>query len=519
MNAEQFFEAVAALPQASGGAAAAGAIEAATVIAGVEVARASAGDERKLRSAWRTRQGGGAQPLLLVADDPERSDALRVLGPRDGTGPLRSVAAQALLTALQRASEMPGLEAVREVATEVERLDQGGIPGLTVKGLGTQHLYGRRLRRQPQWTELEQAASGLSGNDWRSVLTGLGYTLDRRRDRGYVARIDGAHDCVVHPKASAAEFARLDEDGRPPEGVLLNDCEAEGAPYGLAGGGVSTAAVRSGARKPAPRPAATWTWMPRPSEATTGRCSACSRQATWPRAASSRSCRRRATTAPGCATASIARFVSGSCPCLGVELGRWASRDGMDLAEDGVRLELERAALTFVFRSLFLLYAESAGHLPMSQPAYREQSLTHTVSLPTRLATNSIRTPSVSGAVCRRWSRRCGPATAPGGCPPTTARYSRRTGSRGQRHSSAPRSPMPPSVPHWSASVATRRRGALGSTSPIWTSAISATSTRAPVAAAFAWPTATTATTPGAIGTSPADGDEEAEVAAASSCG
>ncbi len=63
-------------------------------------------------------------------------------------------------------------------------------------------------------------------------------------------------------------------------------------------------------------------------------------------------------------------------PVLGRELGRWARASGRDVADDGVRGELEAAALTWVFRALFLLYAESAGHLPMSNHTYAGRSFT-----------------------------------------------------------------------------------------------------------------------------------------------
>ena len=43
------------------------------------------------------------------------------------------------------------------------------------------------------------------------------------------------------------------------------------------------------------------------------------------------------------------------------------------------RRDLEAAALTFVFRALFLLYAESAGYLPMARDAYARGSLTQVV--------------------------------------------------------------------------------------------------------------------------------------------
>jgi hypothetical protein len=66
-------------------------------------------------------------------------------------------------------------------------------------------------------------------------------------------------------------------------------------------------------------------------------------------------------------------------PPLGLELGRWAQSQRRDLADDAQRRELEAAALTFVFRALFLLYAESAGYLPMARDAYARGSLTQIV--------------------------------------------------------------------------------------------------------------------------------------------
>ena len=66
-------------------------------------------------------------------------------------------------------------------------------------------------------------------------------------------------------------------------------------------------------------------------------------------------------------------------PTLGRALGRWARSRGDDVAADETREELERAALTLVFRALFILYAESADYLPMDNRSYRQASLTSLV--------------------------------------------------------------------------------------------------------------------------------------------
>src|SRR5207249_3444530 len=83
-------------------------------------------------------------------------------------------------------------------------------------------------------------------------------------------------------------------------------------------------------------------------------------------------------------------------PALGRELGEWASRNGVDVEEDAKRAELEAAALTFVFRALFLLYAESARHLPVEHEAYRPHSFTQIV----RDAANGV-----SGRSTTLWDR------------------------------------------------------------------------------------------------------------------
>ena len=201
---------------------------AAAMVSGIEIAAAMPASDQVLRRYWRERRGGGATPLLLITDDTTRPGSFRVLGPAAEAGPIRSVRSDALLAAIQRVSSRPRLEAVRELVSELERLDQAGIPGLRLRELLTLHTLDVRLRRDPtRWRRAVEVANSIpQGADWRGVLTALGYTLERRHKRGYLVRFDHRPIAVVHPKADAAEFSRLDQDGRPPEGMLLNDCHA-----------------------------------------------------------------------------------------------------------------------------------------------------------------------------------------------------------------------------------------------------------------------------------------------------
>jgi Eco57I restriction-modification methylase len=372
-------------------------IEESSVVGGVEVARAAPVHERQLRSSWRERWGGGPDPLLVLADDPDRDGVVRALGPLNAGGPLRVVGAQQLLRVLERLPSRPPLQAVRELAEELERLDRLGVGGLAVRGLGTLHLYTTRLRTPERWMGLEAATVGVGG-EWREVLVGLGYEVEQQPQRNWMVRYEGRPVALVRPLADAAAFARLDPDGRPPEGVLVDDCLRAGTPYGfLAAGGrlrlmeaapATGSAVTNyleldiGALAPEDRPLI---GLFAPAMLADGGFAALMEEArtfgTRLRLRLDRAIRQELL------------------PALALGLGRWAHAVGVDVTDDEEREALEAASLTFVFRLLFLMYAESAGYLPVAQEAYKPHSVTRLV----QEATDQLATPDTRSTAL--WDR------------------------------------------------------------------------------------------------------------------
>jgi hypothetical protein len=350
------------------------------LVAGIEVTTTTPAAERTLRKRWRDRRGGGATPLLLLADDASRPGCIAVLGTVDAAGPLRSIEAAALSEVLLRLVGRPRLDAVRELAAELDRLDQAGIPGLKLRDLLTIHTLDVRLRQDDgRWSRATEATKSIArGAEWRAVLTDLGYQVERRPRRGFLARHDGRPIAVIHPVREAADFSRLDADGRPPEGLLLNDCQSDGAPFGILAAGtrlrlfeadpqVGSAASRyvdldSSALQVDDFP---FLALLGPDYLAEGEFSALQEEARNFGA----SLRRRL-------DETIRQTVL---PTLGLALGKWSAGRRKDASADEVREELERAALTLVFRALFILYAEGAGYLPMDNRSYRQASLTSLV--------------------------------------------------------------------------------------------------------------------------------------------
>lgn len=375
VNTEELLEAVRALPGVRQ-VRSSPPLQNAVLVAGVEVARTATVPERSLRRIWRDRHGGGATPLLIVCDDSSRQGCLLALGTVDPGAPIRSIDNVALLRVFERIAPLPRLEAVRELAAELDRLDQAGIPGLKVRELLTLHTLDVRLRRdQARWPELVEVARSVApGADWKTVLNELGYELERRRHRGWLARSDGRPVIVVHPKADPAEFARLDSEGRPPEGVLLNDCRADGADYGILAAGsrlrmfeaestVGSASSRyidldAGALQEDDRPLL---GLLSPRYLAESRFAELETEAR--------------TFGAELRQRLDERIRQTVLPSLGRAFGRWAEANELDVRDDAARDELERAALTLVFRALFVFYAESAHYLPMEQRSYQQASL------------------------------------------------------------------------------------------------------------------------------------------------
>lgn len=349
------------------------------VVAGIEVAHAAVDEEAALRRAWRERHRGGATPLLLLSTASGNRTA-RALGPSDASGPLRTLDVAALESLLVRIAGLPRLRAVRELAAELDRLDQAGIPGVKVAGLLTRHTLDVRLRGDAsRWSALQAASGAVPATaGWQRSLTALGYDLERRPQRGWIARHDGRPVAVVHPKPDPSDFARLDAEGRPPEGLLLNDCAREGAAYGLL---TSGARLRLFNADPVQGAAATQ-WLDidvtalRPEDrALLGLLA--------PASLAEAGLRALQRDAQAFGTALRKRLDEGIrqrvLPTLGVALGRWARAQGRDLTDDAVRAELEGAALALVFRALFVLYAEAARYLPVDREMYRHHCLSDLV--------------------------------------------------------------------------------------------------------------------------------------------
>ena len=336
-----------------------------------EVATADNAGERRMRALWRARVGSSAVSYLLIADDADVDGNVLALGPRSVLEPARSVDCAGLAAVLEEAAPMVALEAVRHVAGEVVRLAGRGV---VVHGLLTRHTLESRLHDDPGFRVF--AAETLDGlridGDWRSVLRKVGYDIERLEPRGYLARFEGRPVVVVHPRADPRDFMRLDDAGRPAEGVLAADCRARGARYGI------LASHNRYRLFDCDVSASTAEWLDLDAELLGE-----SRRSYLALLAPSYLAE------GGLAElqADAQAFGSGlrrrlghtirqeALPALAAGMERWARSHGVDLRSDSERLELQRAALTLLFRLLFVLYAEGSRFLPADNATYRSRSL------------------------------------------------------------------------------------------------------------------------------------------------
>jgi len=337
----------------------------------IEVAIAADGAERSLRARWRERVGTSALAYLLVTDDAERPGSVHVLGPSTVDVPVRSVDCTRLAEVLEAVPHKTSLDAVRHVAGEVDRL---AGRGMIVEGLLSRHTLEDRFRNDSErWRVATATVDPLRiTDDWRSVLVAVGYGLECLPQRGWLARHDGRPVAIVHPRATPQDFVRLDEAGRPAEGVLASDCQKWGARYGVL-------ACRNRYRLfDCDHSATTAEWLDldavllgeerrpylallAPRYLADGGLAELQRES---RDFGARLRRRLDDT-----------IRQRALPGLATGLEQWARREGIDVRDETQRVEVEQASLTLLFRLLFVLYAESSHFLPVENETYRRKSL------------------------------------------------------------------------------------------------------------------------------------------------
>ena len=342
----------------------------------IEVAIAEKPGERSLRARWREHADGMDFRYLLVIDDPDYPDSVRTLGPRTFNEPVRSVDCAKLSTAIEDTAEMHSLDAVKHLAREVVRL---AGRGKVVHGLLTHHTLEARFQNNPErWQVAHETTRDLAIiGHWQTLLDGMGYRIDMLPQRGHLLRFNDQPVAMVHPWATPEYFVRVDDMGRPAEGLLALDCRRHGVRYGIM---VSRDRYRLFDCDPS---ATTGEWLDldadllgeenrpylallSPLYLAEGRLAELQAEAQ----AFGAELRKRLDHT----------IRQEALPALAEGLDYWTHQSGLDTSDDGHRLELERASLTLLFRLLFVLYAESSHFLPVDNETYQRHSLTELVA-------------------------------------------------------------------------------------------------------------------------------------------
>ncbi len=336
---------------------------------------AGASSETALGKLWEARKGHMAYPVVLLAPSDDESK-VRVAGPQDAR-PLRELPAGRVIDLLVAGRDMATREAAAFLAREFSRLEEAVVPGLRVKDLLTPHFVRERLRRPVNEGRLAGAVEGMTstgGVAWRALFQGMGYQVEKLPRRGYLLRHDNAPVAVVHPHRDASMFSRLTDRGELPEGMVLADCGQHGAEWGvLAAGG----RYRLFHRRPPVGPA-----TGQHLEMDTGELERKDRLYLG-------------LLAPGSLKENgwlsewvteakdfgeelrkglEERLIKDALPNIARGLGEWLESQGADLSDRERLRRIEEAALTLVFRFMFLLHTEARGYLPIGSAAYRPYS-------------------------------------------------------------------------------------------------------------------------------------------------
>ena len=331
--------------------------------------------ETALRRLWEARKG--RQPYAVVALAPSGDqDKVLVAGPQFAR-PIRQLLAHRVFDLLEQSRARAPREAAAFLTGEFSRLEEAVVPGLRVKDLLTPHFLRERLPQAPNARHLPDVVKSVArpqSLSWRSVFQALGYQVQPLQPRGYLLRADSAPVAVVHALGDPSLFSRLTDNGELPEGMVLADSEKQGAHWGILAAGTR---YRLFQRKPPIGPA-TGQYL----EIDLAELE--SRRRWYLGLLAPQSLQEN-----GWLTAWIQeakdfgqklreglqeRLIKDALPNIARGLGEFLESEGADLSDRKQLQQIEEAALTLVFRFMFLLHTEARGYLPIGSAAYRPHS-------------------------------------------------------------------------------------------------------------------------------------------------
>ncbi len=354
----------------------------------------------ELRRLWEARKGRQAYPVVLLAPSDDASK-IWVAGPQDAR-PVRELPAGRVLDLLETSRGLATREAASFLARELSRLEEAVVPGVRVKDLLTPHFLRERLRRPINERRLAGAVEGMGptgGMAWRSLFQGMGYQVEQLPQRGYLLQHDNAPVAVVHPHRDASQFSRLTDKGELPEGMVLADCEQRGAHWGILAAGDR---YRLFQRRPPVGPATgqhvelDLSELERKDRPYLGLLAPESLKedgwlTEWVGEAKDFGEELR--------KGLEGRLITDALPNIARGLGEYLESQGADLSDREQLRQIEEAALTLVFRFMFLLHTEARGYLPIGSAAYRPHSARQ-LAEDSRLAQSSF-----SRRATQRWDR------------------------------------------------------------------------------------------------------------------
>ena len=361
---------------------------------------AAAGTEAALRKVWEARKGRQAYPVVVLAPSDDAS-TVRVVGPQDAR-PVRELPAGRVLDLLEASSGRKAREAAAFLTREFTRLEEAVVPGLRVKDLLTPHFVRTRLRAEANERLLRTAVEDVGldrGTTWRPLFQALGYAIEQLPQRGYLLRAHDAPVAVVHPYHDAAHFSRLTDNGELPEGLVLAECGKQGARWGVL---AAKGRCRVFQRQPPVGPATgQYVEIDLHELEQTNRlyvgllAPEALRDGGWLTGWAAEAKDFGEALRKGLEE----RLIKDALPNVALGLGASLESEGADLRDRAQLRQIEEAALTLVFRFMFLLHTEARGYLPIGSAAYRPHSAR-------QLAEDSRLPPSsLSRRATQRWDR------------------------------------------------------------------------------------------------------------------